>query len=845
MKRLISVFALSVLLFAIASDSYGQTTGAPFPHLPFDFRSAAGIAASGAVLCSFAAGTTTPLSIYSDSGLTTAIHNPTYLDAIGRITNGTTAAATAVNAYTLPRDYKYILYAAGATGSACPLTGTTVQSWDHIYNPAFLPSFDGVQLCSRQQGSTDSAKISAAIAALPSTGGLIDCSGLQGARTISGSDPFAGVTKPVTMLCAGATYTVSVAVTVPQNVSLSTQEGCLFTGASTLTINGKIDNPQNQQIFSTTLPLNLAGGNQPYPEWFGGKPDGATDNKAAIQAAISSFSGNSNPYGGTVGPAGGGWSTVRFNPGVYLMLTGVTVAHSGIHLKGAGNSATILRFQPVSTATMFTWNAGEELHDSDVSDLTLDATGSSVGVVKTAMYLYDVAEFSMTNLTVRDFHDTTHASQCLELHGREQITQENVYLFCNRPLYIGADPETSTEGLDRSMFHNVLFAAIESIASGGACVTDKPVIEITEADAFLADVTFDGYDFICGSYSVYWSNTNAKQGSYNVAFLNGRNEQSGPLWGFYIAPPTNNPVTNLRFDNTHVYSGTLGGWYLRNVANGSINSSAYNPASAVAPINADATVSMSFTNMNWNVHTAGNYNALNGWCGVRYNEDSAGSNTGTGQLYLGSCGNNQIMMGNPPEQTRPAVLTSAYSITDATVSLCAGYLSTYKIGAHSLGVGGQIYVAGVVSTGTPTTGLNGTFTIVAVTGTTVTVVNPLCPQTYSSGGANALTYGAPTYIGNNLLSGQITGDLGLRSDGSAIRFGHSGATSVVMPSTGGIVLTTATSTVAAAQIGIGNSVVAAGAANCPATVTTDAGAEVPAGCWAVSIAGTTRYIPFF
>lgn len=202
LHRLLPIVA--ILVYLISVKAYGQTTGALLPNLPPDFRSAAGIAASGAKLCAFAAGTTTPLAIYSNSALTTTLPNPNTLDSVGRPTN---SGGTAQAIYIQPRNYKFILYPATATGVACPLVGTPIWSRDNVYDVGLLPSFDNIRLCDRFPGSTAGVKISAAIADLPSTGGVVDCRGLEGNQTISSSIT---VNKNALLLLGAAQFNVNV-----------------------------------------------------------------------------------------------------------------------------------------------------------------------------------------------------------------------------------------------------------------------------------------------------------------------------------------------------------------------------------------------------------------------------------------------------------------------------------------------------------------------------------------------------------------------------------------------------------------------------------------------------------
>lgn len=119
---------MAALLFALLlpRPSFAQNNGALMPYTPLQFFSASGAIASGAKLCSFAAGTTTPLATYSEQTLTTANSNPITLGATGRSANRIFIRAAS---------YKFILYAAVAgQPNVCPYNGTTIWSMDNVYD---------------------------------------------------------------------------------------------------------------------------------------------------------------------------------------------------------------------------------------------------------------------------------------------------------------------------------------------------------------------------------------------------------------------------------------------------------------------------------------------------------------------------------------------------------------------------------------------------------------------------------------------------------------------------------------------------------------------------------------
>src|SRR3990167_3207612 len=200
-----------VILMASASEVFGQT-GAMMPDVYPVFQNSAG---SGPVangfVCTTTSGTSTALSTFREYTNTTANQNPIRLNASGRAVNG----ATLVPIFLGPVQYRITLYAAG-TGNTCNGVAMGAQVWqqDNVYDFGQLmaaslvtiTSLNNRQFCA--SGANAGAKIVAAMALLPSTGGIVDCSNLQGAQTVS-VDVFGSMTKPVVLILGAATFTAS------------------------------------------------------------------------------------------------------------------------------------------------------------------------------------------------------------------------------------------------------------------------------------------------------------------------------------------------------------------------------------------------------------------------------------------------------------------------------------------------------------------------------------------------------------------------------------------------------------------------------------------------------------
>lgn len=111
----------AVFILAVMGSStflFGQKT--PAPYVKSQFFTSAGVPLASGKLCTFQAGTSTPLTSYSNTAGTSNT-NPVVLDSAGRadifLTNGT--------------PYKLILYAAGGD-SNCPNSAATIWTEDNI-----------------------------------------------------------------------------------------------------------------------------------------------------------------------------------------------------------------------------------------------------------------------------------------------------------------------------------------------------------------------------------------------------------------------------------------------------------------------------------------------------------------------------------------------------------------------------------------------------------------------------------------------------------------------------------------------------------------------------------------
>jgi hypothetical protein len=243
--------------------------------------------------------------------------------------------------------------------------GTAVGGNFKVFGSAETKKLNGIPLAHLYSGNDAGEKIAACIVALPATGGTCDARGLEGAQAIS-ADPFVGVTKSVRLIFAAATYTSSVSIIVPNNITLEFLNGAQISMnvATTLSIRGAVVNAGNTQCFAgagtVVLPYPFRQVRDVYPQWWGAKADGATDDAAAIQKALTA-------------------SKDLHLIGDYFIASSLSIS-DGQHVTGSNLERTILR----TNAAINMITTLVSCTDCQISTLTLDGgdtalTGITLG----------------------------------------------------------------------------------------------------------------------------------------------------------------------------------------------------------------------------------------------------------------------------------------------------------------------------------------------------------------------------------------------------------------------------------------------------------------------------------
>jgi hypothetical protein len=446
-KAVLLAVLYSLLLPGI---SYAQNQGAPLPFEPLQFFNSTGQIASNAKLCSFAAGTTTPQSLYTDAALTTPAANPLTLTATG---------TTSTNLYTASQNYKFILYA-NLTGAplTCPYTGAVIWSRDQQYDHSqlmlslnntwtglntftgglivtggatttvFFNSINNRQFCT--VGTDFPSKFTNAAANVASTGGIVDCSNLNGTQTL-GSDVFSSVTTAMTVVWPIGTVTDSVSFTAPATMTMQFLEGGILSvaAAHTATISDMSGSTLSQH-FAGSGQVFIGGPNPTvYPQWFPGANAGVK-----IIAAIAAL-----PTTGGIIDARGleGSQTISndmfigVTKPVTLLLGAATFAMSSVQTINVPSISVIgLGFQ----STQFTFSGTGDAFRIQMVPFTIALAGTFSGFSlignsnanAVGMHIGDTAGTELHELYIANFTGTNSAGMWFD--NRTNWTERSLIL---------------------------------------------------------------------------------------------------------------------------------------------------------------------------------------------------------------------------------------------------------------------------------------------------------------------------------------------------------------------------------------------------------------------------------
>lgn len=222
----------------------------------------------------YVAGTTTLATIYSDFAITPK-PNPFTADSNGRFLF-----------YAASGNYDIRFSGAGITS---PWVIQNVPVFDSF--PPIIVPVGPTSDCGSSPGVDESAKISACISNLPSSGGTAVATSLSG-NQIWSTCPFTGVTKPVLLILGSGTITAGSFDCVAQdNIEVEMPSGSIYNSPGNIFQARLSAGSSISQHFTPSTLAYLPSVNEIHTRWF----DDGTHTNVAIQNAINAVGSSASP----------------------------------------------------------------------------------------------------------------------------------------------------------------------------------------------------------------------------------------------------------------------------------------------------------------------------------------------------------------------------------------------------------------------------------------------------------------------------------------------------------------------------------------------------------------------
>lgn len=439
---------------------------------------------------------------------------------------------------------RYDIVLSGA-GIGSPFTISDVLLDDPLYRPVM----NNIQYCDPSSSAVESTQISNAIAALPSTGGVIVCSGLLGAQSWS-ANPFASVgTKPIDLYLSSGTVTISLDVTIPYNVTIHNSSSSILSISSTktLTIQSNIVGPRRKLFAgSGTISIsNTPGQVNIYPEWFGAIGDGSTDDTSAFQSMSAS--------------CGSGRCYFQLAASTYKITDEITFSKDRVCVVGSGQQATQIDFEPLSggkSAFKFTKNSGAtRMVQTCVRELGF--TSNDTTYKKIALNIGPTSDMDISGVATYPW--TGNTSIGILFSGNTGIApawSELIRVSGNTT--ISADiPVQVSYGLDHS-------SLVDTYLLAPILLVTTPVILVDDGLA-ITNVDILRNAWVGGKYGIFWDDTTSAGADAAFTIRDVRWEQSSDTTGYaiYINQTGAGSLQKLLIEN--FYGSFSNGLYLHGI----------------------------------------------------------------------------------------------------------------------------------------------------------------------------------------------------------------------------------------------------------------------------------------
>lgn len=304
---------------------------------------------------------------------------------------------------------------------------------------------------------------------------------------------------------------------------------------------------------------------------FGAAGNGATDDTAAIQAAID---------------AGGAGATIFFPPGTYRITSTVRIGEDRVHLRCSGAWSTTFVFAPTADDVMFHFEKSDNASILFQCSVTggCAVTSGDTAFKKTAFRVVDHSAFQIRDVNCNGWHTASGGnSVILQIAGREWGVVDNIVGACDLALHFQKNGHVytgnpaNTIDVDHHMVSRV-YSSITStnpsltLDTGGGSRGITPSILI-DSGVNLTTTEIRYCALVAGSDGIVWHDTASSQASTALKIAHVRFEQGTSALGYAVYLRHNYALQDL--DMEMVEAGTDRGVYLRKVQRASISHLAY------------------------------------------------------------------------------------------------------------------------------------------------------------------------------------------------------------------------------------------------------------------------------
>jgi hypothetical protein len=309
---------------------------------------------------------------------------------------------------------------------------------------------------------------------------------------------------------------------------------------------------------------------------FGAAGDGATDDTAAIQAAID---------------AAGGPSTVYFPAGTYLITSTINITRDRTQLRCAGIWVTVFKFQPTACDVMFRFDnatANQLINQCSITG-GCAFTSTDTSYAKIGVQVNDGSCITLKDIHFLFWHTEEGGNSVIvESNGREFMLIDNLAGGADLVLHLRKNSNASNSVLfpggaatsidvDHYVISNILSVCTSTVDSlyedtGGGDRGIRPSILI-DSGVNLTTTTIDHCALVEGTDGIVWYDTTNSINSSGLAIRMVRFEQGTTTLGHCIILRLNYNLTDVVIDSCQFGLGR--GLYLRKNSKVSVRSCTY------------------------------------------------------------------------------------------------------------------------------------------------------------------------------------------------------------------------------------------------------------------------------